>query len=104
MDDNHKSNGFLWGFLIGSSLTALVGTKKGRAFLKELSEVAAEIFQDFLEKKNIDIKDIVNMQEDEQEAAVSMDDREDENKNENTHSQNDSPKPLKKRLFKGVRK
>lgn len=86
---NKSSNGFLLGMIVGGSLVFLLGTKKGRKILKNLSENGLEALEGIL-----DIEEIESLYDGEDMSEV---DSEEKTNNKNGNS-------FGKRFFKGVKK
>ena len=49
--NHHGGSAFLWGLIIGALLASLLTTKRGRRILRELSEVAMDLIENFIEEK-----------------------------------------------------
>lgn len=53
-NENHKgggfSNAFLWGFIIGGAVVFLLGTEKGRKFLKTITDEGIGNLSDLMEE------------------------------------------------------
>lgn len=114
------SSGFVWGLVVGILLSALVGTKRGRELLKELSERGLSAIEDFLENQENTLEDEV-MEMGEQDAGeVEVEEKKDEEapipsaEPEPEDEAEVKPKPeptvkpangsLKKRVFRGIRR
>ena len=103
------SSGFVWGLVVGILLSALVGTKRGRELLKDLSERGLSAIEDFLESQENTLEDEV-MEMGEQDAGeVEVE----EEKNEDIVDVSQEPEKVakpatngssKKRVFRGIRR
>lgn len=125
----HGGSAFLWGLVIGALLASLLTTKRGRRILRELSEVAFDLIENFIEEKTIiapkpvkpkvaqdevarDLESEVaeveevhidNNKEEEIQEFVKEDILEKETGEEKVESEEDAS-IKKKRLFRGIRR
>lgn len=90
-DRNKSSNGFLFGMMVGGALVFLLGTKKGRQILKNLSEKGLDV-----------LDDVSNIEELEEYMSGDFDGELEEENEETTEKTTSSPQ--RKRFFKGVKK
>jgi hypothetical protein len=98
MQEKHGPNGFLLGLLIGGAVGALVSSKKGRQILKDLADYGLEYVG-----KTIDMEDIETiLNEDEEEMMGEEMDAEPIHETEN--EQEKKEEPVRRRLFRGIRK
>lgn len=122
--DKHSGNAFLWGLIIGALLVTLLTTKRGRQILRELTNLALELFEDFVEKKTQQnkepkihpepLKATDTKREDVEQAEEDIESEITEiEASENIESEASSEAPTeaktngnghKKRLFKGIRR
>lgn len=117
MQEKHNSNGFMFGLMIGAAVGALVSTKKGREILKNVADYGLEYVGNI-----INLDDLESAFEDDGEemssyasndAKAMMDKKASGDKmsveGEETvpkgNVQEEEPKkPLRRRLFRGIRK
>ncbi len=102
------SSGFVWGLVVGILLSALVGTKKGRELLKDLSERGLSAIEDFLENRENTLEDEV-MEMGEQDAGEAEVEEEKAPEAVSAPEPEKEAKPTtngssKKRVFKGIKK
>lgn len=96
MEDKHGSNGFMFGFMIGAAVGALVSTKKGREILKDVADYGLEYVGNF-----INLDDFEGVMEEEEEM---MKGEGEEVTPKETVPEEEPKKPLRRRLFRGIRK
>lgn len=116
MKDNHNgsfSQGFVWGLIFGVIFTVLLGTKRGRTLIKELSDRGLEAISDFLENQEMKFEEESTgmdkqdgMEDVDSEEKVS--DADFERPTEEVVAEpiiSPAPRPsIKKRVFKGIKK
>jgi len=91
-EKNHKSsNGFLFGMILGGGLVFLLGTKKGRKILKELSEKGLDALEN--------LSDLEYVTDDLEEELDSEGDG-----NLNGEAKSVESKPTMRRFFKGAKR
>lgn len=88
--NNKFGSGFFWGLIFGAGLVILLGTKKGRELLRELTEKGAQMLEDFLREQGL--------AEDEEEESLVVDPVDVSATEEKTNGS------AKKRIFKGVKR
>lgn len=89
----HFLNGFVFGLIIGAALVFLFGTKKGKKLLQILSE-----------EKFDDLKQFLDQMEDEEDEFVEEEIPAEETSNGHANPEPIVHKPVKKRLFRGIRR
>ena len=123
METSHekkRGNTFLWGLVIGVLITSLLTTKRGRQILRELTNLAIELFEDFAEStakaKTVSKEDTQDTQEDINQAKedieseiTEIETREDveiktEDEPSPVHSSTENGHHPKKRIFRGIRR
>lgn len=87
--NNKFGSGFFWGLIFGAGLVILLGTKRGRELLRELTEKGALMLEDFLREQGLT--------DDEEEESLVVEPVE----NSSGEKTNGSSK---KRIFKGVKR
>ena len=96
------SNGFLFGMIVGGALVFLIGTKKGRKVLKELSLKGADMIEGLSS-----IEDTESLSEEEDDGAVYEEqiDREvEKEKSETKPNPSRNGHTFGKRFFKGIKR
>lgn len=102
------SSGFVWGLVVGILLSALVGTKKGRELLKDLSQRGLLAIEDFLENRENTLEEEV-MEMGEQDGGEEVVEEKIEEPVSVPLEPEKEVKPAtngssKKRVFKGIKR
>lgn len=100
MQEKHNPNGFMVGLMIGAAVGALVSTKKGREILKDVADYGLEYVGNII---NLDDLDAV-MDDEAQEEMMSSEVEDIKPKDGNAEVKEEARKPLRRRLFRGIRK
>lgn len=103
------SSGFVWGLVVGILLSALVGTKRGRELLKDLSERGLSAIEDFLENRENTLEDeVMEMGEQDGGEAQVTEEKIDESVGIPPEPEKEAKPAVnsssKKRVFKGIKK
>lgn len=101
MNEKNHSNGFILGLAIGAAVGALVSTKKGREILKDVADYGLEYVGNIINLD--DLEAVMNDEEGEEMMNGEVGDT----KPQETTAQateEEPTKPLRRRLFRGIRK
>ncbi len=97
MQEKNHSNGFMFGLLLGAAVGALVSTKKGREILKDVADYGLEYVGNV-----INLDDLEGVMEEEEEIMGG--ETEEAVPKEKITVEEEPKKPLRRRLFRGIRK
>ncbi|MDO8269329.1 MAG: YtxH domain-containing protein [Candidatus Levybacteria bacterium] len=97
MQEKKGPSGLLVGLIIGGAIGALLSTKKGRKILKDIADYGLEYVGN-----TINMDDIETILNDDEEEMMSGE--VDVEKAQSQKTESPKPEPVRRRLFRGIRK
>lgn len=110
MQEKHNSNGFMFGLMIGAAVGALVSTKKGREILKDVADYGLEYVGNIINLDDLesafedDGEELSSAAEEMKDAAGDAVEKVKSQVKESMDAADEPTKPLRRRLFRGIRK